>query len=290
MIHERLALTRPFIVFDTETTSANPQSARIVEISFQLYTAEGLQKSWKSLVNPGVPIPPEVVEIHGIDDARMLRCRVCNGMATTPGLPLDPKDGGGGFYCDCDKFYPIPSFSVLAPSIALGFSGCDFGGKRIRFDLQVLDEEMQRCKVPWSYAGARIIDIDRLEQIGEPRTLTHLYKKHTGKDLEGAHGAGADVSASVEVLAAQMQTYASVLPTDLDALHQLQWPDWIDAEGKFRFVRGVATCSFGKYKDQPMSRIPRDFYDWMLRNTFSEEVKGLVRKAKLGQYPVKEDK
>lgn len=284
MIHERLNLTRPFIVFDTETTSANPKAARIVEISFELYTSEGLQKSWRSLVNPGVPIPEASTKVHGIDDARMLRCRVCDRMPPPSGLPLegDLRDT----YCTCDTFKPIPTFNVLAQSLAHGFTGCDFGGKRIRFDLQVLEAEMKRANVPWSYAGAHIIDVDRLEQLGEPRTLTHLYKKHTGKDLEGAHGASNDVAATIEVLAAQMHAYADVLPQDVAALHRLQWPDWLDSEGKFRMVDGVPTCAFGnKYRDVPMDKIPRDFYDWMLRSDFPDDVKALCRQAKLGIYP-----
>jgi DNA polymerase-3 subunit epsilon len=272
MLHTVLHLERPLIVFDTETTGTNPQRDRIVEFAFKLYTMDGLQKAWKSLINPGIPIPAKVAALHGIDDARMGRCRVCDQ------IPVG---------CTCEEGYrPIPAFKAMAPSIAKGFRECDYAGKNIRFDLKLLDAEMHRAEQPWSYAGARIIDADRLEQLAEPRTLTALYKKHTGGVLEGAHGAMADVDAVVTVIEAQLTVYTESLPRDIDALHHLQWPDWITNEGQFRFEDGVPTCCFGqKYRGESMHKIPRDFWDWILRNDFPEDVRQLARDAKLGKFP-----
>jgi DNA polymerase-3 subunit epsilon len=55
-------VVRP-IYYDTETTGTDPQKDRIVEIAaFDPY----LKKEFQTLVNPGCPIPDDVIAIHGI--------------------------------------------------------------------------------------------------------------------------------------------------------------------------------------------------------------------------------
>jgi len=61
---------RDVVVFDTETTSPEPREARIVELGI-IVRAGGVHRTKRWLVNPGVPIPAEVVAIHGIDDRRV---------------------------------------------------------------------------------------------------------------------------------------------------------------------------------------------------------------------------
>lgn len=271
MIHEVLKLTRPLILFDTETTGTNTREDRILELGFQVWESTGMTKSWRSLINPRVPIPAVAAKVHGIDDGIFQQCRQCGG----------PRENHG----DDHEFHEWPSFGQLARSIASGFSNCDFGGKNIRFDLRILAAEMDRESVTWSYLGANVIDIDRIEQLGEPRSLSHLYKKYTGKDHDGAHGAMADVEASAEVIVAQMTKFEQ-LPRDLDELHALLWPGWIDPEGKFKFVNGVPCFGqWGKYQNQPMKAADRGYWDFILRSDFSADIKQLAEAAKLGRFP-----
>jgi DNA polymerase-3 subunit epsilon len=252
MIPQILPLTRPLIVFDLETTGTDTDKHRIVQFGFQLYTAEGLVKEYECLVNPGTPIPPEVTEVHGISDA-------------------DVADA--------------LTFAQLAPNLAPHFVDCDFGGKNVRFDLRMFEAEMRRAGVSWNYATARIIDAERLEQLAVPRSLSHLYKKYTGEELVGAHGALADVRASAAVIFHQLSVHKEVLPLDLDKLHELQWPGRIDLEGKFVFKNGVATCMFGKYRGHRMTAIPPDYWRFILKSDFSAEIKALANNALRGLYP-----
>ena len=55
-------------VVDTETTGLG-DDARIVEIAVVQMRFGLVVKRWSSLVNPGVPIPPEATAVHGITDA-----------------------------------------------------------------------------------------------------------------------------------------------------------------------------------------------------------------------------
>lgn len=283
MIHELLHLTRPLIVFDTETTGTDVKQDRIIEIGFQLWTSEGLQKEYRTRINPGVPIPPASTVVHGITDADMKLCQNCKQDEGWHGDPGGP---------DACQFRRVPTFAQLAPNLLIGFGNCDYAGKNVRFDLRILSSEMARTGHQWSYAGARVIDIDRLEALLNKRSLGHLYRKYTGRKLEGAHGALTDVIASTMVLEAQMvaetqnEDDARQLPRDLDALHALQWPGWIDGDGLFIFVDGVACFGrWGKHAGRPMKDVPSDYYDFILKNDFSTEAKVIAGRAKLRQFP-----
>lgn len=255
LIHELLALERPLIILDFETTGLDVDTARIIELGFELYTAEGLKKTYRQLINPGVLIPPQATAAHHITDEDVLN---------------------------------KPKFKQLAANLASGFSHCDFAGKNVRYDLRVCAREMRRNGVEWSYEGAHIIDIDRLEQIGEPRTLSHLYKKHTGEDLDNAHQAMADVRASTVVICKQLETYTEALPRNVKMLHDLQWPGWIDTEGKFKFdEEGTPRVMFGKHRNVPMKNVPPSYWRWILEADFPKEVKQLASDAIVYKFPTR---
>lgn len=254
MLHTLLPLTRPLIVFDCETTGTQPQ--RIVELAAQRWTHEGLDKEFRTLVNPEMPIPRWVTEnVHHITDE-------------------DVKDA--------------PTFKRLALHIAETFVDCDFAGKNVRFDLKVTAEEMERVKVPWSYVGARVICCDRMEHLGEPRDLSTLYERRTGKKPVDAHSALADVKMTVELLVAQVELF-SKLPRDLDQLHALMWPDWIDAEGKLRWKNDEPCIAFGgKHNGWSLRKVPRDYLLWMANSPFPADVKKIAMDAAMGVFPKKD--
>lgn len=64
-----------FLIFDTETTglplwdqpSDDPAQPHIVDLAISLFDRTGLEiDRFDAIVNPGVPIPPDVAAIHGI--------------------------------------------------------------------------------------------------------------------------------------------------------------------------------------------------------------------------------
>jgi DNA polymerase-3 subunit epsilon len=54
--------------FDLETTSADPEEARIVSATVIAVQGRNEPESFSTLVNPGVPIPPGATEVNGITD------------------------------------------------------------------------------------------------------------------------------------------------------------------------------------------------------------------------------
>ncbi len=64
----------PVVAIDLETTGGSPVGARIVEIAAVRYEAGREVACFDELIDPLVPIPPEVTAIHGITDG-MVRGR-----------------------------------------------------------------------------------------------------------------------------------------------------------------------------------------------------------------------
>lgn len=273
MIHELITLARPLMVFDCETTSSNPDTARICQLGFQRFTAAGPDKRWSSLIDPGIPIPPETTAVHGISDDMIRACWKCHE-------PAEHENHQTGAHA----FVKVPTFPQLGPMLAEGFSGCDFAGKNVRFDLRTLQNEMNRYRIVWGYESACILDADRLEQLGVPRTLADLYRKYTGEELKDAHDALADVDGTVTVILGQLRAFPQ-LPRDLRALHDLSWPGWIDVDGKFKFENGQPVINFGKHKGTPMRRVEPGYYRWMLGGEFSANTKRVAENALRGVFP-----
>lgn len=300
MIHELLPLTRPLFTIDCETTGTDVNKDRIVGLGFERWEATGKTMEWKSLMYPGISIPPETTAVHGITDAMVRVCKECGQLEAEHLMNFLGHE------------FILITFKVLAPSLARGLNNCDFAGKNVRFDLRIIAAEFKREGIPWDYSGARIIDAERLEQLGVPRTLSDLYEKYVQvrcvecegsggtpaqhcapcyghgwipATLEGAHDALTDVKASTLIITRQLEVHRK-LPRDLDALHELQWPGWIDGDGKFRFVNRVPCFGmWGKYAGKPMKAADKGYWDFILSNDFGVDVKKLAAAAKLGKFP-----
>jgi DNA polymerase III subunit epsilon len=74
MDHAQTRLTDiTFVAFDTETTGLHPIMHRLVEIGAIRFRLDGSETTtFQSLINPQIPIPKDVQQVHGITD-RMVR-------------------------------------------------------------------------------------------------------------------------------------------------------------------------------------------------------------------------
>jgi DNA polymerase III subunit alpha, Gram-positive type len=63
-----------YIAFDTETTGLFPIMHRLVEIGAVRFRSDGHELAiFQTFINPHIPIPPDVQQVHGITNA-MVRC------------------------------------------------------------------------------------------------------------------------------------------------------------------------------------------------------------------------
>ena len=253
-----LNLRRPLAFVDLETTGTSPAADRVVEIAILKVDPDGAEDFRSRRVNPGVPIPPEAIAIHGITDA-------------------DVADE--------------PPFQAYARSLSDFLADCDIAGFNVAgFDLRMLEAEFGRAGVAFSREGRAVIDAMRIFHLKEPRHLAAAVRFYCGRDHPEAHSSEDDVRAAAEVLHAQLERYDD-LPKDVEALHELcnpVDPGWIDPDGKFRWAGENAVIGFGKHEGQTLQDLAAaepDYLEWMLGQDFSPEVMQIVRDALSGRFP-----
>lgn len=252
-----LKLDRPLVVLDLETTGVNPREDRIVQMAFLKLKPDGTRTNWSTLINPGVHIPPEATDVHGITDAEV---------------------------------ESAPAFASVAPRVARALEGCDIAGFNVRrFDWPLLQAELRRAGVAFEWQP-RILDALQVFYAFHPRDLSAAVKVYCGREHVSAHDAVADVEASLEVLEAQLERHEE-LPLAVGEL--VDWlnprdPNAIDSDGKFKWAGDVPTVAFGKHLGLPMEKVDRGFFRWIASGDFPEDTKAIAREAAMGRFPVKE--
>jgi DNA polymerase-3 subunit epsilon len=256
---KHIRLDRPLVCFDLETTGPDVARDRIVQIALVRVDPDGARSVLESLVDPGMPIPPDATRVHGISDA----------------------DVAGK-----------PTLAELADRILAQLEGADLAGfNSVRFDAPLLAAELQRVGRPLELAGRRHIDAMRIFHLRERRDLSAAYRFYCGRTLEGAHAALTDATATLEIIEGQLARYAD-LPRDVDALHRVCNPDdgrFVDGERKFEWDRdGEACFAFGRFRGRKIREIAsaeRKYLGWITGADFSEEVRQIAAEGLAGRFP-----
>jgi len=254
----RLKLYRPLAIYDIESTGTNPRLDRIIDLAIVKLLPDGLREQFTYRVNPGIPIPKEASEIHGITDT-------------------DIADA--------------PAFSSVAKEIDAILNGCELGGyNAIRFDIPLLVAEMERAGVHFDLSDRKIIDAQRIFHQREPRDLTAALKFYCSETHSGAHSSLNDVLATIRVLEGQYEQYPD-LPEDIAELHDYcnpRHPHWVDQQGRLRWVNGEAAINFGKNQGRLLRNLietDNGFLNWILQNDFPVDTKQIIRDAMKGNFP-----
>jgi DNA polymerase-3 subunit epsilon len=266
LIASELGLTRPLAVIDVESTGPAPDADRIIELAVLKVHPGGALTQGVMRFNPTVPIPSEATEVHGIADADVASCT---------------------------------TFASKAAAIARTLAECDLAGHNIRgYDIRILVAEFRRAGVETPWADARIIDTKAIFFRQEPRDLNAAVAYYVGveaaeRHAQVAHGALADVEATVEVLAGQLLRYGE-LPRSLDDLHTFcvnRKPGAVDEEGKFYWRNGEATLSFGKHVGRSLRELVEqqpDYLRWMLGQDFPLDTRNIIADALFaGRFPAR---
>ena len=254
-----MKLERPLVVLDLETTGTWIDKDRIIEIGMIRCLPGGERLCYEKRVNPGMPIPPEVVEVTGINNH-------------------DVKDA--------------PYFRQIAGEVLEFLADADLAGFNLeRFDLPLLTREFSETGIKFDYSRRAVYDAQKIYHLHERRDLTAAYDFYCHKDLKGAHSAIADSEATLEVLIAQVKTYGQGSDR-LDALvgfDYKQRTDFYDSGRKFRWWNGDLYMMFGKYaRKEPLKTVAqkdRKYLEWILTQNFSDEVKDLIEGVLEGHFP-----
>lgn len=251
-----LNLKRPIVFIDLETTGINVSTDRIVEISALKINPNGTEQWMTHLVNPEMPIPPRVSEIHGIKDS-------------------DVADA--------------PTFREIAKNLVTFLEGCDMAGfNAIKFDIPLLAEEFLRTNVDFNFRKRKYVDVQVIFHKKEQRTLEAAYKFYCRKELKDAHSASADTQATYEVLKAQLDTYQD-LENDIDKLADYSsYNNNVDFAGRIILdENGTEVFNFGKHKGRTVEEILREepsYYSWMMKGDFPLYTKKILTEIKLRTF------
>ena len=253
----KIKLTKPICFFDLETTGINISKDRIVEISILKVFPNGNKESRTWLVNPDVPIPKEVSDIHGITNEMVIN---------------------------------EPKFITIAPKIKEMISNTDLGGfNSNKFDIPLLAEEFLRCNIDFDLENVNCIDVQNIFHKKEKRTLGAAYKFYCDKDLIDAHSSKADTLATFEVLEAQIEKYAD-LKGDTKFLSEFsQLTRNVDLLGRFVYnENNIAVFNFGKHKGKSVTEVLQKepgYYSWMMNGDFPLYTKKVLKELKENMKP-----
>ncbi|MBB4735549.1 DNA polymerase-3 subunit epsilon [Micrococcus cohnii] len=184
--------------FDLETTGRDPSQARIVTATIVMVDAAGrAASSAEWLVDPGVPIPDEAAQVHGVSTER----------ARAEGVPA-----AEGVVQVLETLRDL--FSARIPVIAYNAV----------YDFTVMDREARRHGLE-PLRPDRVIDPFVLDKQTDrfrkgKRTLSAVAE-HFGVSLENAHTSAADALAGIHVADALARQHEK-LRLDPARLHEQQ--------------------------------------------------------------------
>ncbi len=250
-----LKLTKPICFFDLETTGTNVATDRVVEISILKVFPNGNKESKTWLVNPEMPIPEEVVAVHGISN---------------------------------EKVANEPTFKQLSKEIYKMIKDSDLAGfNSDRFDIPLLAEEMLRAEVDFDMKHMVSVDVQTIFHKMEKRTLAAAYKFYCDKDLTDAHSAEADTVATYEVLKAQLDRYPE-LENNIKKLSEFttrkQSLDFAGFIGINEDKEPIFT--FGKHKGKTVEAVLEaepGYFGWILNADFPLYTKKVLTQIKLSK-------
>ncbi len=257
-------LKKDLCFFDIESTGLNVMRDRIIQIAIIKYHKNGAEpEELELMINPGVPISAEAMNVHGIT----------------------PKDVSNK-----------PVFSQVAQQLFDFIGDADLAGYNIsRFDVPLLMEEFARVGFDFDVEKRRLVDVQRIFYKMEPRNLKAALRFYCNKEIEDAHDAMADVRATIDVFKGQLKMYDAVdykdddghltpapIRNDIQALHDFtQDTGTIDVTNRLKYNdKGEVIFNFGKYLGEPVLKVLEKEYNyghWILSKDFSVQVKKVIR-------------
>lgn len=241
-----MKLERDIIWLDFEATSTDTETARIVQIAATKIKTDGTKEVKETLVNPEIEISQSSIDIHGITN---------------------------------EAVQNSPTFKQLSVSLREWFKNCDLGTfNGNSYDIPLLNAELSRAglnPIDWKF---NTFDVRILYQKLFPNTLSDIYKRLTGKTLEDAHNAQADVEATIEIGEILLEKLRQESEVDIKTVKDLDLylqADQlrVDIAGKlYKDPDGTVRWNFSKNKDLPVKKHD-SFNDWFLKQDFPRESK-----------------
>ena len=258
---DQLALHRPIVFLDIQTTGPDWRTARIVRLSTLRLEPDGSQGFRSQLINPMSPISPGATAFHGIADEDV----------------ADAKP-----------------FATYAVSLAQHLEGCDLAGFGIRrFHLKVLRREFEYAGIDFNVGDLAVVDAMEIFHRLEPRDFDAAYRRFVGGDVSRPLEAESSINATRSIITGQLRLNPD-LPRDPASL--AAWAtreddaNYIDDQGRFTLSdEGDPIINFGRYRGHTlydMSELHPDYLQWIASDdSFTERQRQIAADAADGIMP-----
>ena len=237
----RRKFSNPIIFFDLETTGINPASDKIVQICIIKLFPDGSTEQKTRLINPGVPIPFEATEIHGITD---------------------------------DNVKDSPSFKQVSSGFYDFINGCDLAGYNSNhFDIPLLLNEFERAGIEFNIDLEKnnIIDVFKIYKHFNKRDLASCFLDYCDEQFLGGHDAGNDAIATIKIFNSMLQKHENDLN---DSFFKIET---MDLSGHLiKKEDGNVYFNFGKHKGRKVID-EISYSEWILSSNFPESTKKIIR-------------
>jgi DNA polymerase-3 subunit epsilon len=197
-----------FCVIDLETTGGSPTQCAITEIGAVKLRGGECLGTFQTLVNPGLPLPPEITVLTGITEAMVL---------------------------------PAPTLDEVLPSLLEFVGGAVVVGHNVRFDLGFLRSALDRSERPRlgnrsidTFALARRLVRDEVPNLKLGTLASRLRLGHSP-----THRALDDALATGELLHVLLERAAGLGVTGLDDLLALPTMSGHAQAGKLKLTTGL---------------------------------------------------
>lgn len=237
---------------DLETTGTWVERDKIIEVGIVKTYSNGETQEYHRFVNPGIPVPPKVLDLTKI--------------------PLEKIESAAPF-----KEYAHEIGEFLQDCVLVGFN-------HIRFDLVILDRECRDAGHPINLESFVKIDAAKIYHVKERRDLTAAYQFYCQKQLDGAHSALVDAAASLEILWAQAKMYGDGTLESIKDIDYELTEDFLDRDKKIRRWGDELFITFGKYAGKSLTELAKTdagYLRWILKSDFSDDVKEAIQKSLL---------
>ncbi|RZT22592.1 ATP-dependent DNA helicase DinG [Fictibacillus sp. BK138] len=162
-------MTRRYVVIDFETTgNSAAKGDRIIQIGAVVVEAGQITDRYSTFIQPGVPIPPFIEQLTGIND---------------------------------DMVKDAPLFEEVAPKLLQMLEGAYFVAHNVMFDYSFLQGELDRCG--YSRLSMPLIDtveLSRLLLLGADGYQLGMLAEYLGLEHENPHQADSDAEVTAMLL------------------------------------------------------------------------------------------
>ena len=243
-----LSQSEKILVFDTETTGLEDHDQII-------------QLAWGWLTDSG-----------DLDGIRSFKCLPTiswkSDWHTEHNLSMEDLEG-----------YPNLDYDMISTFID-DLSKADYIlGYNVKFDVKKVASEFRRLGIDENLVKSKAqIDPLTLWTIAEPdKKLETAFRRWSGKDLEGAHDASVDITATANIMPGMLKDFGLQGMTMSEISSMCTDNNFVDTEGKMVWENGKVVINFGKHQGKSIfamtwSNIQNE--QWYARNYHTFQSKG----------------